>query len=126
MKYVLHFSDAAAADVSSSGGKGASLARLTQAGFPVPPGFVISPQAYRDATGAIAPLVKRMKAMVNDTARVEKASAEIVAAHGEAWIASGKFASLASLAEALPATVLDAHPRAHLSVHPEPSMSFRS
>src|SRR5436305_11254118 len=80
MKYVLHFSDAAAADVSSSGGKGASLARLTQAGFPVPPGFVISPQAYRDATGAIAPLVKRMKAMVNDTARVEKASAEIVAA----------------------------------------------
>jgi pyruvate,water dikinase len=80
MRYVLQFSNAAAADMSSSGGKGASLARLTQAGFPVPPGFVISPQAYRDATGAIAPLVKRMKAMPNDPVHVEKASAEIVAA----------------------------------------------
>jgi LuxR family maltose regulon positive regulatory protein len=39
-------------------------------------------------------------------------AAEIVAAHGQAWIASGKFASIASLAEALPAAALEAHPRA--------------
>ena len=37
---------------------------------------------------------------------------EIIAEHGAKWIASGKLASLASLAEALPAPVLEAHPRA--------------
>lgn len=79
MRYVLRFSDVVASDASSSGGKGASLARLTQAGFPVPLGFVISPQAYRDATGAIAPLVKRMRTMPNDPIELEKASAEIIA-----------------------------------------------
>src|SRR5437870_1887158 len=39
-------------------------------------------------------------------------AAEIIAAHGNAWIASGKLASLASLSEALPAAALEAHPRA--------------
>ena len=39
-------------------------------------------------------------------------AAETIAAHGEEWIASGKFASLAALAEALPASALEAHPRA--------------
>jgi LuxR family transcriptional regulator, maltose regulon positive regulatory protein len=39
-------------------------------------------------------------------------AAEIIAAHGNAWIASGKLASLASLSEALPAPALEAHPRA--------------
>lgn len=39
-------------------------------------------------------------------------AAEIIALHGNAWIATGKLASLASLAEALPGPALDAHPRA--------------
>lgn len=39
-------------------------------------------------------------------------AAKIIAEHGNAWIASGKFASLALLAEALPAEVLSLHPRA--------------
>lgn len=39
-------------------------------------------------------------------------AAEIIAQHGSAWIASGKLASLASLAEALPSAALEAHPRA--------------
>lgn len=37
---------------------------------------------------------------------------EIIAAHGKEWVESGKLASLASLAESLPAQVLEAHPRA--------------
>lgn len=37
---------------------------------------------------------------------------EVIAAHGAEWIASGNLASLVSLAEALPAAVLEAHPRA--------------
>ena len=39
-------------------------------------------------------------------------AARIIAEHGNAWIASGKLASLASFAEALPAAALEAHPRA--------------
>src|ERR1041384_6718087 len=38
-------------------------------------------------------------------------AAQIIAQHGGAWIASGQLASLASLAEALPAAALEAHPR---------------
>jgi phosphoenolpyruvate synthase/pyruvate phosphate dikinase len=32
--------------VTSGGGKGASLARLARAGFPVPPGFHVTTGAY--------------------------------------------------------------------------------
>lgn len=39
-------------------------------------------------------------------------AAEIIALHGEEWINSGKLASLAALAEALPASALEAYPRA--------------
>ena len=36
----------------------------------------------------------------------------VISDHGREWIASGKLASLSSLAESLPNTVLEAHPRA--------------
>lgn len=39
-------------------------------------------------------------------------AAGVIAEHGNAWIASGKLHSLATLAEALPAAALGAHPRA--------------
>ncbi|MEV0345211.1 PEP/pyruvate-binding domain-containing protein [Nonomuraea sp. NPDC050680] len=39
--------DDAAADLATAGGKGASLARLTRAGLPVPDGFHITTEAYR-------------------------------------------------------------------------------
>jgi hypothetical protein len=41
----LHTEQAGLAEV---GGKGANLARLACAGFPVPDGFLITTQAYRD------------------------------------------------------------------------------
>ena len=44
---VLPFSDPRAADVELSGGKGASLAKLTAAGFNVPTGLIITASAYR-------------------------------------------------------------------------------
>ncbi|GAA2870946.1 hypothetical protein GCM10010517_31240 [Streptosporangium fragile] len=37
-----------AADLALAGGKGASLARLARAGLPVPPGFHVTTDAYRD------------------------------------------------------------------------------
>ncbi|MGC9521236.1 MAG: PEP/pyruvate-binding domain-containing protein [Anaerolineae bacterium] len=45
--YVLSLTDAKAVDLSSSGGKGASLARLARAGLPVPGGYVVTTAAYR-------------------------------------------------------------------------------
>ncbi|MER6949682.1 PEP/pyruvate-binding domain-containing protein [Nonomuraea sp. NPDC000554] len=46
MRAVLPLDDAAA-DLATVGGKGASLARLTRAGLPVPGGFHITTEAYR-------------------------------------------------------------------------------
>ncbi len=46
MKTVLPLDDPAA-DLATAGGKGASLARLSRAGLPVPGGFVITTDAYR-------------------------------------------------------------------------------
>ena len=46
MSYVLRFDDPAALAPAASGGKGANLARLTQAGMPVPTGVVVTASAY--------------------------------------------------------------------------------
>ena len=45
MPYVQPFSAIDATEVAYAGGKGATLARLFQAGLPVPPGCVLSPEA---------------------------------------------------------------------------------
>ena len=43
---IVPFSEIGVADVAIAGGKGANLGELQGAGFPVPPGFVISADAY--------------------------------------------------------------------------------
>ncbi len=53
-KNILWFKEVGKDDGATVGGKGANLGELTQAGFPVPPGFIITAQAYFDyvkATG---------------------------------------------------------------------------
>src|SRR5215469_4091602 len=60
MEYVLQLSDPAATHVAESGGKGASLARLVQAGFTVPSGFVIRARTYRDFTANCASLASHV------------------------------------------------------------------
>ena len=45
-KSVLSFDEIVDEQRALAGGKGGSLARLFQAGFPVPPGFVILPAAF--------------------------------------------------------------------------------
>jgi rifampicin phosphotransferase len=47
MMLALPFQSPDALDATRSGGKGANLARLTQAGLPVPEGFIITADAYR-------------------------------------------------------------------------------
>jgi len=52
--------DAGPATLPKVGGKGVSLARMERAGFPVPPGFLISSDAYRvfvETNGLQAPII---------------------------------------------------------------------
>ncbi len=49
MNPVVWFEDIGIGDVAEAGGKGANLGELTRAGLPVPPGFVVTAGAYRDA-----------------------------------------------------------------------------
>jgi pyruvate,water dikinase len=62
------------------GGKGANLGLLATAGFPVPPGFTVTTEAYRGFfTGALADKIAGIVAGidVSDIAGVEKATADI-------------------------------------------------
>src|SRR5579872_5049099 len=45
---VVWFKDVGKEDVALVGGKGANLGEMTQAGFPVPPGFIVTTTAYRE------------------------------------------------------------------------------
>lgn len=47
MPVLLDFNSPQLLDASIAGGKGANLAKLTQGGFPVPPGFILPPAAYQ-------------------------------------------------------------------------------
>ena len=73
--------DSAKADLATVGGKGTNLARLARAGFPVPPGFLVTTSAYRAFVAAnrleekILSLVP--PAVTNDPAALETASAQI-------------------------------------------------
>src|SRR3954467_335377 len=46
---IIWFDDERCADVGLAGGKGASLARMTALGMPVPPGFVVPADALEAA-----------------------------------------------------------------------------
>lgn len=72
MTLALGFESTAATDPAFTGGKGANLARLTQADLPVPPGFVIAAQAY-DAYAATARAILDRSATLatGDAARLE-------------------------------------------------------
>src|SRR5919106_7042369 len=49
---VIWFTDEACQDVGLTGGKGASLARMTAEGLPVPPGFVIPSYVLEESIDA--------------------------------------------------------------------------
>lgn len=65
MRRIAWFRDLRATDVGVAGGKGANLGELTAAGLPVPPGFVVTADAYLDAmerAGVRAELVETLAA----------------------------------------------------------------
>ena len=70
---VLPFSDPRCCDVDLAGGKGASLAAMTANGLPVPPGFVITSEAFVQAVDGDA-LLAHIKAGDLESARAVVAS----------------------------------------------------
>ncbi len=76
MEQIRWFDELKVADVAAAGGKGANLGELTAAGFPVPPGFVITASAYVEAierSGARGTLRTLLGALdVDDTASVAR------------------------------------------------------
>jgi pyruvate,water dikinase len=78
MEYILQWRESGATRIPESGGKGANLARLTQAGFAVPPGFVIRARAYRDYTAGCAALSARIASLpFDDPAGLRNKSQEL-------------------------------------------------
>jgi pyruvate, water dikinase len=63
---MLSFDDEACTDVARAGGKGASLARMTALGLPVPPGFVVPADALAAAVDTDA-----LRAALPDAARAQ-------------------------------------------------------
>jgi rifampicin phosphotransferase len=76
--------DSSAATLENAGGKGASLARLSRLGQPVPPGFIVTTDIYRlfvtanNLAGVIAGQLDHLQP--GDPASLERASAKIRAA----------------------------------------------
>ena len=54
MSVIVWFDDVTAGDTARVGGKGANLGECARAGLPVPPGFCVSTDAYREATREVA------------------------------------------------------------------------
>ncbi|HVL87851.1 MAG TPA: phosphoenolpyruvate synthase [Candidatus Thermoplasmatota archaeon] len=81
MKRILWLTEIGRNDVATAGGKGANLGEMTQVGFPVPPAFVVSADAYgeflRD-TGLHAKIGEMLKGVnVDDNKAIHEASDRI-------------------------------------------------
>jgi len=78
---ILWFKNIRKKDVGSCGGKGANLGEMTAAGFPVPPGFVVSSGVYFNfvqANGINKKIVELTKDLdVQDTNKLNEVSAAI-------------------------------------------------
>ena len=79
--YVKKFEELSKADIGIAGGKGANLGELTQAGIPVPPGFVVTAQAYEyfmDEAGINDKVMSILEETdINDTKALQAAAEEI-------------------------------------------------
>ena len=75
------FEDIKKDDLLLTGGKGLNLGLMTKAGFPVPPGFAVTTEAYfkhLDANNLREPISNILERLdVNDSEALNKASAEI-------------------------------------------------
>lgn len=81
MKYVIKFEDLTKNDIGIAGGKGANLGELTQAGIPVPPGFVVTAETYdkfMQDTGIFNSVMDILEEVdINNTKQLQEAAEEI-------------------------------------------------
>lgn len=81
MKFVANFEELKKEDVATAGGKGANLGELTQAGIPVPPGFVVTSAAYQKflkEAGIFDEIMDILDALdVNNNKELQEASRKI-------------------------------------------------
>ncbi|MDR0901095.1 MAG: phosphoenolpyruvate synthase [Methanobrevibacter sp.] len=79
--YVAKFENIKKEDVGIAGGKGANLGELTQAGIPVPPGFVVTAETYNkfmNNTGIFDKIMNMLsKIDINDTKDLQKTAEKI-------------------------------------------------
>ncbi|MDR3291015.1 MAG: phosphoenolpyruvate synthase [Methanobrevibacter sp.] len=79
--YVKKFEEISKEDVDIAGGKGANLGELTQAGIPVPPGFVITSETYKkfmDETGIFDKVMDLLKPVdVNNNNELQEVAKKI-------------------------------------------------
>lgn len=80
-KFVVWFKEVDKEDIDIVGGKGANLGEMTKAGFPVPPGFIVTADAYShflDVTGLRDDLERILRPLdVSNSKALEEASQEI-------------------------------------------------
>jgi rifampicin phosphotransferase len=79
MIFIRQFDELGASDIDQAGGKGANLGELTRAGIPVPPGFVITTEAYLAYVGEhqLNDKITALAATSEDPAGYDDASAQI-------------------------------------------------
>ncbi len=81
MKVIAWFHEVGKEDVGMVGGKGANLGEMAKAGFPIPPGFIVTAQAYfyfLDKSGLGPKIFSLLKNLdVEDTATLQEVSKEI-------------------------------------------------
>jgi phosphohistidine swiveling domain-containing protein len=76
MTYIRWFDEVCAADVGLVGGKAANLGEMVAAGLPVPPGFCLCAQAYRDFIRA-ARLDEPIRGILAETHQDDPADVEV-------------------------------------------------
>jgi pyruvate,water dikinase len=78
MEDVKWFADVGKDDVSIVGGKGASLGEMSKAGIPVPPGFVVTAQAYQEFVSQVqSELMSKLAGLdVEDSEKLDKIAVE--------------------------------------------------
>jgi pyruvate,water dikinase len=81
MKRVVWFKEVGKGDIGMVGGKGANLGEMTKAGIPVPPGFIVTSQAYFHflEESGLRPKISQLLSTIdpNDSAQLQKVAADI-------------------------------------------------
>ena len=115
------FDELDSGDTASAGGKGANLGELTRAGFPVPPGFVVTASAFLDAMDEGGVRHELRSAFADACARIDDPESLRTAAERLQALVHK-----AGLPEATQTAVLDAYHRLGGQSDASPAVAVRS